>query len=166
MRGGSLSLPLSYGVPQGSLVGPVLFSIFTNYLPSYLPHGRLVSYADDTQLLDSAHPDNLSGLMSRQEETLLIVRSYFTSNSLKMNPSKTTLILVGTSHNLKKTSSFRINIAGHILTPSQTVKLLGVTLDRSLSWDEHICSVVKKSYFSWCVCIKFDTTLHPRPGNS
>ena len=152
VRGGSLSLPLSHGVPQGSLVGPVLFSIFTNDLPSYLPHGRLVSYADDTQLLDSAHPDNLSGLMSRQEETLLIVRSYFTSNSLKMNPSKTTLILVGTPQNLKKTSSFRINIAGHILTPSQSVKLLGVTLDRSLSWDEHICSVVKKCY-SILVCL-------------
>ena len=61
-------------------------------------------------------------------------------------------ILVGTSHNLKKTSSFRINIAGHILTPSQSVKLLGVTLDRSLSWDEHICSVVKKCY-SILVCL-------------
>ena len=105
-----------------------------------------------SQLLDSAHPDNLSGLMSRQEETLLIVRSYFTSNSLKMNPSKTTLILVGTPQNLKKTSSFRINIAGHILTPSLSVKLLGVTLDRSLLWDEHICSVVKKCY-SILVCL-------------
>ena len=51
VRGGFLSLPLSHGVPQGSLVGPILFSIFTNDLPSYLPHGRLVSYADDTQLL-------------------------------------------------------------------------------------------------------------------
>ena len=96
VRGGSLSLPLSHGVPQGSLVGPILFSIFTNDLPSFLPHGRLVSYADDTQLLDSAHPDDLSSLKSRLEETLLTVKSYFTSNSLKMNPSKTTLILVGT----------------------------------------------------------------------
>ena len=52
VRGGSLSLPMSHGVPQGSLVGPILFSIFTNDLPSYLPHGRLISYADDTQLLD------------------------------------------------------------------------------------------------------------------
>ena len=144
VRGGSLSLPLSHGVPQGSLVGPILFSIFTNDLPSYLPHGRLVSYADDTQLLDSAHPDNLSTLISRQEETLLTVKSYFTSNSLKMNPSKTSLILVGTAQNLKKTSSFSINIAGHILTPSPSVKMLGVTLDRSLSWEEHITSVVKK----------------------
>jgi retron-type reverse transcriptase len=60
VRGGCLSLPLSHGVPQGSLVGPILFSIFTNDLPSYIPHGRLVSYADDTQLLDSARPNDQS----------------------------------------------------------------------------------------------------------
>ena len=83
-------------------------------------------------------------LISRQEETLLCVKSYFTSNSLKMNPSKTSLILVDTSQNLKKIPSFSINIAGHILTPSPSVKMLGVTLDQSLSWEEHISSVVKK----------------------
>ena len=93
VRGGSLILPLSHGVPQGSLVGPILFRIFTNDNPSYLPHGRLVSYADDTQLLDSAHPENLSILKARQEEALLTVQSFFTSNSLKMNPAKTTLLL-------------------------------------------------------------------------
>ena len=144
VRGGSLSLPLSHGVPQGSLVGPILFSIFTNDLPSYLPHGRLVSYADDTQLLDSAHPKNLSILKARQEETLRAVLSFFTSNSLKMNPSKTTLLLVGTTQNLKKTSSFHLNLPGHVLTPSPFVKMLGVTLDPTLSWEKHISNVVKK----------------------
>ena len=144
VRGGSLSLPLSYGVPQGSLVGPILFSIFTNDLPSYLPHGRLVSYADDTQLLDSAHPNNLSALKTRQENTIRAVLTYFTSNSLKMNQTKTTLLLVGTNHNLKKTSSFHLNLPDHVLTPSPFVKMLGVTLDPTLSWEMHISNVVKK----------------------
>ena len=145
VRGSSLILPISHGVPQGSLVGPILFSIFTNDLPSHLPHGRLVSYADDTQLLDSAHPGNLPVLKSRQEETLLAVQSFFTSNSLKMNPSKTTLLLVGTTtNNLKKASSFHLNLSGCILTPSASVKMLGVTVDRTLSWEAHISTVVKK----------------------
>ena len=144
VRGGSLSLPISHGVPQGSLVGPILFSIFTNDLPSYLPHGRLISYADDTQLLDSALPNDLSVLKKQQEDTLLSVQSYYTSNSLKMNPSKTTLLLVGTGQNLKKTSSFSLNISGHTLQPSPFVKMLGVTVDSTLSWEKHISNVVKK----------------------
>ena len=137
-------MPLSHSVPQGSLIGPILFSIFTNDLPSYLPHGRLVSYADDTQLLDSALPNNLSVLKARQEDTLCAVLYYFTSNSLKMNSSKTTLLLVGTTQNLKKTSSFHLNLPGHVLTPSPFVKMLGVTLDPTLSWEKHISNVVKK----------------------
>ena len=144
VRGGSLSLPLSHGVPQGSLVGPILFSIFTNDLPSYLPHGRLVSYADDTQLLDSARPKNLTVLKARYEETLRAVLSFFTSNSFKMNPSKTTLLLVGTTSNLKKTSSFHLNLPDHVLTPSPFVKMLGVTLDPTLSWEKHTSNVAKK----------------------
>ena len=59
-----------------------------------------------------------------------------------MNPAKTTLLLVGTPNNLKKTSSFHLNISGHVLTPSTSVKMLGVTVDRTLSWEEHISTVV------------------------
>ena len=61
-----------------------------------------------------------------------------------MNLSKTTLLLVGTTKNLKKTSSFHLNLPGHVLTPSPFVKMLGVTLDPTLSWEKHISNVVKK----------------------
>ena len=54
----------------------VLFSIFTNYISTYLPHGRLESYADDTQLLDSNLPNDLSLLITRQEETFISIQSY------------------------------------------------------------------------------------------
>ena len=61
-----------------------------------------------------------------------------------MNPTKTTLLLVGTPKNLEKMASFHLKISGHILTPSPLVKMLGVTVDRTLSWEEHISTVTKK----------------------
>ena len=144
VRGGTLFLPLTHGVPQGSLLGPILFSIFTNDLPSYLSHGSIISYADDTQLLDSEAPENFRLLKIRQEATLSLVQAYLTSNSLKMNPSKTTLLLVGTPQSLKKVTSFSLEVSGHTLTHSTSVKMLGVVINSKLSWESHISILVKK----------------------
>ena len=76
--------------------------------------------------------------------TLSVVQAYFTSNSLKMNPSKTTLLLVGTPQSLKKAVSFSLEISGHTLTRSPSVKMLGVKIDSTLSWEAHISTLAKK----------------------
>jgi len=61
-----------------------------------------------------------------------------------MNPDKTTLLLIGTPQSLKKSSSFHLNISGNILTPSRSVKMLGVTIDSNLTWENHIANIIKK----------------------
>ena len=103
-HGDSNPLPMSHGVPQGSLVGPILFLIFINDLPCFLSHGRLLSYADDTQLLDHSPPDviGLSLLKSRVEESIRCLKTWFQANSLKMNPGKTDFTLIGTKSVLQK----------------------------------------------------------------
>ena len=84
--GSDLVLPLTHGVAQGSIVGPILFLIFINDLSSFLPHGRLLSYADDIQLLDHSDLDviGLSSLKNRVEEAILQlrirIRMYFMSD--------------------------------------------------------------------------------------
>ena len=82
VRGGILFLPDPW-VPQGSLLGPILFSIFTNDLPSLISHGHISSYANDTQLFDSDTPDNLPILRTRQEMTLSVVQVYLPRILLK-----------------------------------------------------------------------------------
>ena len=59
VRGGTSVLPVTYSVPQGSIVGPMLFCLTVNEMQNFLPHGRLIRYADDTQLFDSSPKDNV-----------------------------------------------------------------------------------------------------------
>ena len=115
MTGGSCSpLPLTHGVAQGSILGPILFLILINDLPCFLTHGRLLSYADDTQLLDHSPPTptGLSQLKGRVEQSISDLQLWFQANSLKMNPNKTFVTLIGTQQTLKRTDSFRITLSG------------------------------------------------------
>ena len=146
VRGGSQTLPLTHGVAQGSIIGPVLFILFINDLSSFLPHGRLLSYADDTQLLDHDSPDaiGLSNLKVRVEESILNLQIWFRSNSLKMNPNKTFFTILGTNPSVKKTEGFQITLSGTSIYPSVTVKILGVLLDQHLTWEPHISMIVRR----------------------
>ena len=146
VRGGSKIRPVNFGVPQGSILGPILFSVVVADLPCHLPHGRLICYADDTQLLDSSRPDSesLSQLKIRLQESMAAVHNWFRDNSLKTNASKNDFILLGTKQSLQKTSDFTFTFSESTFQSSNTIKLLGVTLDQSLTWDRHISSVVRR----------------------
>ena len=148
VRGGSTAaLPLSHGVPQGSIVGPILFLIFVNDLSCFLPHGRLLSYADDTQILDSApsNPNDLQGLKFRAEENVKSLQHWFSVNSLKMNADKTCFILLGTPKSIERTSEFALQVNDSYIRPQKKIKMLGVLLDQTLSWEPHISSIIRRT---------------------
>ena len=150
VRGGNRTLPVTCGVPQGSIIGPILFILFTTDLSAHLTHGVLISYADDTVHVDCAYP-NESGLVdlkARLELTMCELNDWFSSNSLKLNEKKTNFTLVGSKHSLTKSINFSFKINDAVLLLSENVKILGVVVDPVLSWDGHISSVVQK-----CNCI-------------
>ena len=146
VRGGTATLPVSFGVPQGSIAGPILFSPFTNDLHCHFPNCRVIAYADDTQLLDHAPPDsqNLAQLKHRIENSLELLQLWFRTNSLKMNPAKTDFAIVGTRQAIKNSNDFHISIAGTVTRPTPSTKLLGVIIDPCISWETHIGQIVKK----------------------
>ena len=135
-------LPVVSGVPQGSILGPLLFSIYVNDLSSSIKKCSSESYVDDTKLLLSFHINNSSNAVVDLNGDLIRIRNWCFDNLLLLNPEKTKLMIYGSRQMLAKLPEFRISLLGKDLTPSKSVKDLGVTFDPVLSFDDHILSTV------------------------
>ena len=106
MSGGSSILPLTHGVAQGSILGLLLFFIFMNDLSSFLPHGRLLPYTNDTKLLVHSLPDPIGlsslGVQIEPEEFIQHLQNCFQGNGMKMNLDNTDFAVIGIQNSLKK----------------------------------------------------------------
>ena len=158
VRDGSDVLPLTHGVIQGSILGPVLFLLFTNDFSSHATGCKIVMYADDVQFIHTAHPSALHELKHRIEKSLSIADSWFSQNSLKINPTKTDFMFVHTRQR-RSVGSFSVDFGTSSIQASQSVKVLGVTMDKNLSWEPQVSSVIKRCYACICGLSKFSQKL-------
>jgi hypothetical protein len=135
----STSSHLASGVPQGSVLGPILFSgkLAADYK---LNHQQ---YADDTQLFISFSPSNPTPFVSQLETCLLQLHQWLCQNGLCLNPAKSDAIVFGTSKRLATLPEIAsLCVAGTDVTLSNNIKTLGVTLDSCLSLnDPCICGL-------------------------
>ena len=142
--------PSPIGVPQGSVLGPILFSIYISPISEIVSaHGlSQQQYADDTQLYVAVNKLNLQVNIQKLELCLLSLHTWFCLNGLALNPDKSDTIVFGTAqraHTLPRLTS--INVAGVTVPISSEVKILGVTLDTTLSLNKHVASINKSCYF-------------------
>lgn len=148
----SASVKLNTGVPQGSILGPLLFSFYTAPLEKLL-NGSNVSfhfYADDTQIYMHFAADDCAGSLSRLSEVLDKVKLWFCLNKLSLNAEKTEFILFGTKQQRNKVHSDDSKLAfdGLDITPSDCVRNLGVVFDKDLSMANHITKVCQISFLN------------------
>jgi exonuclease III len=133
------------GVPQGSVLGPLLFAIYISPVDNIVAAHRvcLHQYADDTQLYVALRPTDISPY-DVVSHCVSDVSRWFLENGMLLNPSKTEAVLFGTRAQRKKiNTSSGIDVAGTQVPLSSSVKLLGVTLDEDLSLDRHVSDIVR-----------------------
>ena len=89
---------LSCNVPQGFILGPVLFTLYTTSLASIINHHNLNHhfYASDTQLPNSALPENIKTLLKTTSDCYSDIKNWMTHNKLRLNSEKTEAMLIGT----------------------------------------------------------------------
>ena len=145
------ALPLSHGVPQGSILGPLLFNVCINDLPTVPKACSVESYVDDSKLYLTFQSKDADLAIETMCEDLKTVAAWFCSNSLLINPDKTKLLGFGTIQMLSNVSSnFKLSLLGKELSPVPFAKDLEVFMDSTLSFDEHVMQITSKCIASLC----------------
>ena len=139
----SRTMNINCGVPQGSVLGPLLFIIYTNDLPNSLNYTHAILFADDTTIYTKS--DNIKTLYQNVNSDLNGLNEWFKANKLSLNVGKTHYMLL-TNNNTPEsiTNQYDIKIGMEEIERKKHVKFLGVVIDDNLNWHEHITSTVNK----------------------
>ena len=134
-------LVVEKGVPQGSILGPLLFSIFINDLPKICKNCSIQLYADDTAIYTS--DSDQSKIQSTLQTEFNLVQEWLLKECLVLNKKKTCGMLFGTRYFLNRTASdLSVHFPdGSPLKTVQTFKYLGLWLDSELSFQSHVDSI-------------------------
>jgi hypothetical protein len=127
---------ITTGVPQGSILGPLLFLLYINDICKSSKILRFILYADDTNIFFSC--DNVDQLCDVVNRELQGVTQWFKANRLSVNLKKTNFVIFGNQAKLKKVKKCEIILDNIKISMADTAKFLGVVIDKNLSWTCHI----------------------------
>ncbi len=143
------SCVLKEGVPQGSVFGPSIFTMYTAPLDDIiLAHGiDYMKYADDLQLYLILKPSARSEAISRMQLCIGDVKAWSVKNSLMFNDSKTEVVHVSSKF-ISSPSFPKISIGNSVIDVSTAAKSLGVTIDEGIQMKDHVKNIVSAASFA------------------
>ena len=135
------------GVPQGSILGPLLFITCTNDILEELSEYDIYTYADDMQIV--VNGTSVCDLAMQIEAAIKKANEYYNRNSLLCNPTKTDVMLMGTKIRLNKSEQLKVRVSNGAETKTlegeKCLKILGIHLDQSLDWNKNTSAIKKRA---------------------
>lgn len=148
--------PVTTGIPQGSILGPLLFNIYVNDITSVSPVPHYISYADDTTLL--FHERNFQSLEAGINAILQNLYQWSKANSLDINTKKTKAVMF-TPRQSKAPHFLNITLGSEPIEFVDSVKTLGVYLHKNMLWDTHVNYAITKISKSVGILARFHSFL-------
>ena len=137
---------LNFGVSQGSVLGPILFILYTKPLTTLIRQHSIAnqSFAHDTQLYNSCCPDQIDAPVESMQDCILDVKTWMTANTFKLNDDKTESLLIASNRpHFPNPPPISIHIRNIDIPFSSQAKTLGVTLSGNLSMEKHVTAYVE-----------------------
>ena len=148
-------LPIYFGVPQGSILGPILFNLYVSELSDQI-NSTSIQYADDTTVARSSTINNIKQNIKTLENDIASLSNWSQNNGLLFNNDKLQFIIFWKKRTAFPTDrSFLIKSSGKSIKQEQTIKLLGITMDQNLNWIDHINKLTKSLYSSLQILKRF-----------
>lgn len=135
------------GVPQGSVLGPLLFTLYMSDFRDAIQHCKYNFYADDLQIYLHCEPYRLRESIIKINDDINNVVGWSTANYLLLNPDKTQAIIIGTSryiNSIDLQAIPRIRVGDAVIEYSKTIKYLGVVISNNFSWEKQVASTTKR----------------------
>jgi hypothetical protein len=140
----------NFRVPQGSILGPILFNIYVSDMNETCKNSTCLQYADDSDLYKHCKPQDIANTIIELQKTLGKVYNWSEDKNLIFNPNKTKFMVFTSKQSIHKTT----NLTFQADENTNSTKILGVNFQEQLCWDNHINEVTKSCYATLSVLRK------------